>query len=331
MRRGLILALLAAGALLLATSERWLAPRIIAGRLPSGRAQWIWAAPDRAGVTPLAFEAARDFSLDRPPSQALVHVLADEEYVLFLNGVRVGGNRYRPGSGLDSYRVAPLLVAGANRLLVELRSGRRAGGLLLRLVGDGGLEIVSGPEWRILRRHREAHLDPANRLAEARLPRVWGGPPTGRWRLPEAGALLPLHSQLVTGQGRRLWPRRMRIGEVWLAAQGGRPSRRPPSGSRSLGRQVTFDWGRQVTGYLGLIFATRQTPKALLYYGCDPTDLEAAPDDHALSARGRLIWTAAVPRRFRCVTVLAPQGVRRAFALEVDESRAAPRAARRRC
>jgi hypothetical protein len=319
----LIVALLAVGALLLALSERWLAPRVAASRLPSAKAQWIWAAPDREGVTPLAFQAARDFELDAPPGDARVHILADEEYLLYLNGTRVGGNRYRPGAGLDSYRVAPLLVTGTNRLLVEVRSGRRAGGLLVRLVGEGGLEVVSGPQWRILLRHRERHLDPDNHLEEARLPRLWGGPPTGRWRLPKAGAELPLHSELITGEG-RLWPQRVGIGEVWKPALEWRPSRRLRPSSPSLGREVSFDWGRQVTGYLGLFFGTRQRPKALLYFGCEPPSPEAAPDDHALGARGRLLWTSALPRRFRCVTVVAPEGIRGAFALAADEHLASP-------
>jgi hypothetical protein len=316
--------LLLLGALLLAVSQSWLAPRVVAGRLPSGRAQWIWAAPDRHGVTPLAFQAARDFVLTSPPAEARVGLLADEEYVLYVNGVRVGGGRYRLGAGLDSYEVAPLLRAGANRLLLELRSARRVGGLLLRLQGGDGLQIVSGPEWRILLRHRERHLDPAKRLEEARPPRVWGGPPIGRWRLPEAGPLLPLHGDLLLG-GERLWPERVRVGGAWRAAREWQPARRLRPSSPSLGRAVTFDWGREVTGYLGLFFGTRQWPKALLYFGCDaPSDGRAAPDDHALGARGRLLWSAALPRRFHCVTVVAPDGVRGAFALPVDARRAAP-------
>ena len=206
MRKRLVLILLVVGTLLAALSERWLAPRVVAGRSPAAGAQWIWAAPDRYGVTLSAFQAARDFELATPPSQAEIQLLADEEYVLYLNGVRVGGNRYRPGARLDRYSVAPLLVGGHNRLLVELRSGRRAGGLLLRLATSDGLEIVSGPDWRILQRHRQEHLDPANGLEQPRRPRVWGGPPVGRWRLPEAGALLPLYGDLITGDagcGRR--------------------------------------------------------------------------------------------------------------------------------
>ncbi len=326
MRRALIFALILAGAVLVAVVERALPPRMAAERLVTGRAQWIWAVPDRQGVTPLAFQAARDFDLAAPPAEARVHVLADEEYLLYVNGARVGGNRYRPGAGVDSYEVAPLLVSGANRLLLELRSGRRAGGLLLRLVGSDGLDVVSGPEWRILLRNRQQHLDPANRLVEPRRPWVWGAPPIGRWRTPEAGAELPLFADVVAGEA-RLRPARLGVGEVGEVGQTSRqlrpPRRRLRPSSPSLGRLVTFDWGREVAGYVGLFFGTRQWPKALLYFGCEPPGPEAAPDDHALGARGRLLWSSALPRRFRCLTVLAPDGIRGAFVTEVDEGRAA--------
>ena len=141
------------------------------------------------------------------------------------------------------------------------------------------------------------------------------------WRLPAAGAELPMHSQLTTGED-RLWPRRLGVGEFWQETSEWLPSRRLRPSSPSLGREVTFDWGREVTGYLGLFFGTRKWPKALLYYGCETPGPQASPDDRALGARGRLLWTAATPRRFRCVTVLAPEGVRGAFVVEVDETRA---------
>lgn len=323
MRNGLRWILLAAGVVLLAAGAHWLAPRVAAGRLASGTAQWIWAPPDRQGEVPLAFQAARDFTLGAAPGEAWLRILADEEYVAHLNGVRVGGGRYRQGAALDAYRVGPLLVAGRNRLLVEARSGRRAGGLLVRLAGEGGLEVVSGPDWSILVRHRERHLDPANPLEEARPPWLWGLPPTGRWGRPAPGPPLPLYGEVVAGR-RRLWPRRIRVDGAWQRAGQLLPERQLRTSSPSLGRLVTFDWGREVTGYPGLFFGARKRPKALLYYGCDPVDSEAAPGDRALGASGRLLWSAALPRRFRCLSVLAPGGIRAAFVDAVDERRAAP-------
>ena len=324
MRRALLVLLVIAGAVLLAVSERFLAPRVIAGRLPTGEAQWIFAPAYSDNVTPLAFQAVRDFQLAAPPAEARLRLKVDEEYVLHLNGVRVGSNRQPPDAGLDAYEVAPLLRAGANRLLVEVRSGRRAGGLLLRLAGGGGLEIVTGPDWRILPRYRDAHLDPTREPEGTRAPRVWGAPPTGRWRLPRAGDSWPLHDELAKG-GDPLGPVRVRVADgEWRSALAWRAMRSLRSAGLEPGREATFDWGRAVTGYLGIAFLSRREPKALIYYGCDPVDRESAPDDWAVGVPGRRQWTAAVPRRFRCVTVLAPEGVRGAFAVAVDEERAAP-------
>ena len=320
-RRVPIFALVAAFVLLLVLAQRFLAPRVVAGRSVTGEAQWIWAAPDRQGVVPLAFQVARDFELEAVPRKARIDVLADEEYVLYLNGVRVGGGRYRPGAVFDGYSVAPLLAAGPNRLLVELRSGPRVGGLLLRLSGDGGLDVVTGSEWRILLRRRDGDLDPATALEETRRPRVWGRPPIGRWRRPEPGPLLPLHGELVAGR-KRLRPVRLRSGGVWRPVPVGKARRAVKSLSR--GEAPTFDFGREVTAYAGLYFGNRRSIRALLNFGCEPTGLEAVPDDRAIGARGEIVWTAALPRRFRCMTVLAPAGVRRAFVQEVDEDLAAP-------
>ncbi len=297
-------------------TERSLAPRVISSRLPSGEAQWIWAAPDHHGVTPLAFQAARDFELVRPPAEAELLIQADEEYVLYLNATRVGGNRYRPGEPVDRYRVAPLLRPGRNRLLVQLASGRRAGGLLLRLHGSDGLEVVSGADWRILLRNRRRHLDPDRDLTQSYRPRVWGPPPSGRWRLPAAGEPQPLHDELLTGERRRA-PRRMLADGAWQPLA--RPEGLPP------GRPVTFDWGRQVVGYLRLGFVGRTAPEALLYFGREqPADPELeAPGGRALGPRGQPLWIDSLPRRFRYLTVITTGRLHTVFVLPAGPQRVA--------
>ncbi len=314
MRRLLVLAIVVAGVLLLAVIERSLGPRVVAGRLPTAAAQWIWAGADDRGLTPRAFHAVRDFDLAAPPPAAEALILADEEYILYLNGERVGSNRYRPGAPLDRYAVAHLLRAGRNRVLVELRSGRRAGGLLFRLSGADGLEIESGPDWAIALRHRELHFDPGEPLVRPHPPRVWGSPPVGRWRLPTAGAPRPLFAELRDDLG-ELRPQRALAGEHWQGTRRLRPSAPP------LGTDVTFDWGRPVTGYLHLFFGSREWPKALLYFGTEPTGPGSGPAAAALGARGRLLWSDVVPRRFRYVRVVAPQGVRGAYVLATDPAR----------
>ncbi len=314
------IALVLAALVLLALVERWVGPRVAAGRLETGAAQWIWAGLDETRKTPRAFFAARDFELSEVPAEAELLILGDEEYIAELNGTRVGSNRYLPGAGLDRYPVAELLVPGSNRLLVELRSGRRAGGLLARLRGDGGLDLVSGPDWSILMRHRGSHQERGTALVRPYPPRLWGPPPTGRWRLPQAGPPRALFAE-VHAPRRRLLPERLRTADhpQW------RPAPPPRPGADLLGQVVTFDFGSEVSGYLGLVFGTRLWPRALLYTGAEPPDPDHGPPaGFAFGPRGRLAWEDSVPRRLRYVTVLSPGGLRGAYLLPADPELAPP-------
>ena len=161
---------------------------------PTGAAEWIWSPGPRDRSAPTAFFVAADFDLDEVPAAAELSALADEEYVLYLNGRRVGSNSYSPGASFDVYEVASLLRPGANRLAAELRSGRGSGGFLASLRRRGDRAPA--------RRHRR-------RLAG-------GGRAGGR------------------GGRRRLLPRRRSAGRLVGAAAGGpvggaRPRTAPPA------------------------------------------------------------------------------------------------------
>ena len=121
---------------------------------PSG--EWIWLAHDRRQPQPLAFYVARDFDLAAPPPRARLLALGDPEYVLYLNGKRVGAGGWRPGARLDAYEVGALLRPGGNRLLAELRSPDGAGGFLASLVdaASGRALVSTDGTWRAFRRHR---------------------------------------------------------------------------------------------------------------------------------------------------------------------------------
>ncbi|HSS75943.1 MAG TPA: hypothetical protein VLV54_04285, partial [Thermoanaerobaculia bacterium] len=131
-----------------------LATRVLPGArarsLPTASAQWIWKDVEWDDHQPTAFYVLRDFDLPVLPSSARLLVTADEEYVLTLNGRQVGAGAFQPGAVLDVYEVGPLLLPGANRLMVEVRSARGAGGLLASLVDAGGRLLVGTDDrWRI--------------------------------------------------------------------------------------------------------------------------------------------------------------------------------------
>ncbi len=315
-RRALAVFAVFAACLALALGARALRSRRNAARLPTGDAAWIWAPLGRT-VEPLAFYAARDFDLAAVPARARLLAAADEEYVLYLNGRRVGsggagsaGAGERPG--LDAYEVAPLLVPGANRLAVELRSGRGAGGFLARLADGSGKTLAeTDGSWRIVRRYRPGlvrgwvPLDgPAATEREAAA--VWSRPPAGRWGAPGPLDLRPL---FAGGE-----PVRALAPAVQVSLRG--------PGVRRV------DLGREVDGYLVLEVAPRPRRQlALLHLDpglvdpgalgsravdpgargsrvLDPSAADrSAPPLPCVVAPGAPLWTDVRPRRLRAFTV----------------------------
>jgi len=295
----------------------------VTGRLtvPTGGAQWIWMKRDRTDASPAAFYAVRDFFLDQAPSRARLLVLADPEYVLTLNGKRIGAGQYRPpggppGARLDVYEVGDLLLAGGNRLLVELRSDRGAGGFLAALQDASGDTLVrTDSAWRIIQRHDFGLVRGWLPLdASGGLPSEpafsWGLPPTGRWGRPEIGPVLPRLPDLI--QGTPVAASRVPAPPILGL---------PPTSARHV---ALFDWGREVTGYLAL-----QMPpgnglrKALLFTGDQPPEpLRDRLAGAVLAMTGRRSWMDARPRRFRYVLLIGDPPVA-ARVLPVDPKRAA--------
>ena len=284
-----------------------------AGRgLPTGDAAWIWAALPLSYTEPVAFWAVRDFALDEVPAAAELSILGDDEYVAYLNGRRVGSNRYVPGAPVDRYRVEELLVPGGNRLAVELRSARGAGGLLARLdLGRGEGAIESDESWRIVRRHHPGLVRGWQPLGEpaaggAEEPYLWGRPPVGRW-------------------GR---PREVR--ERPLAAAVAEPCAPRPAVARSAapGFRQVFDWGEEVFGYLTLRLdpaLAGEPPVGLLLTGAEPRRPLEDPELAAPVVPLPLlpVWTDVLPRRFRYASITGLPTLVAAEVLPVDPGAAA--------
>ena len=291
-------------ALLAAAGER-AAARWAASGLPTGDAEWIWAPLPGEPKHPIAFWAVRDFTLDAVPEAASLLIAADEEYVVHLNGARVGSNRYAPGRPLDRYEVGPLLLPAGNRLAVELRSSRGQGGLLAALdLGEGREPVVSDRRWRVLRRDRPGVPEGWAPAGGGEPAASWGRPPVGRWGRPQR------------------WADRPRAAEVCALCE-------PGAAGRRAGRapeEVVFDFGREVAGYLVLersadAAADGDTAAALLTAGERAPDPLAAPELAApvLAMPGAREWTDPTPRRFRRVTVTGLEGLERARVLPVED------------
>lgn len=312
--------LLLLAVLLLAAGTRIVSAVVARVTVPTSGAEWIWIERSRTDRSPAAFYAVRDFFLDEAPARAKLLILADPEYVLTLNGRRIGSGQYEPGgpARLDVYEVGDLLVAGGNRLLVELRSDRGAGGLLAALQdGQGRTLVRTDGDWRIVARHHFGlirgllPIGPDDDLQS--LPAfTWGAPPTGRWGRPEAGPVLPRLTELMRGEP--ITAKRL-------------PSRPIPALPATSARYVAlFDWGREVTGYLTLQMpAGEGLRKALLFTGDQPPDpLRDRPAGAVLAMTGRRSWTDAQARRFRYVLVIGDRPAS-ARVLPVEPKRSAGR------
>ncbi len=279
--------------------------RAWASTAPTRSAEWIWAREEPHESKPLAFYLVRDFHLSRTPPTAPLVVMGDEEYLLYLNGRRVGSNIYRPGAPLDRFDVAPLLVAGGNRLVAQVRSRKGSGGFLLQLSAGGEELVASDGSWKVLRRYRPGILGGWLPTADAPSARVWGKPPTGRW------------GKVTVGSPRPLFAERMDFVPSAAASPSGSALKGDPLAWRALpepfreplkGAQWprSWSWPEVVEGYVELDFEEGAPTAGLVYLSEAPVDrLAAVPTDCLLSPPGAPRWSSAVPRRFSHLAVVA--------------------------
>lgn len=333
-RRSVIAVLLVVAAVLLIAAERQARHLSARHRLPTGEAEWIWI-PDRlTHAAPRACWVVRDFELPRVPERAEILITAEEGYLLHVNGRRVGSNRHREGAPLDRYPVSPLLAEGANRIAVELRSGRGSGGLLAALVdGTSGVPLLTTDRtWRVFERSHPGILQGWLPQEEGEPARSWGLPPTGRWGRPRESVARPPFSEVagLPWERRLLPPRRLLTGAAvaspdprargWRRVAPDLPYRGPQAAAPSAAATL-YDWGREVTGYLVLAL-DRHGPSAagLLYTGTGepPEPRTGGADTTVVGMPGAVVWRDALPRRFRYVTVLGVGSLTGAWVEEVE-------------
>lgn len=156
----------------------------------TGEAKWIWAQHPLNANAPLAFFAAREFSL--PEKRAITHlkILADPEYTIYVNGQPVISRRAGDGKrSLDVIDLAPIVKTGRNRIVVAVRAPQGFGGLIasIDLAAENAAWLVTDERWNIYRRWDPAILT-RDLPAEAQRPMVIGEPPVGQWDfLPQRG------------------------------------------------------------------------------------------------------------------------------------------------
>jgi len=149
----------------------------------TGRAQWIWARQPMSANDPVAFFAARNFTLPEKRVYARLKVIGDPEYTLYVNGREVAGRRLQSDQReLDLYDISELVHTGANRIVITVRAPQGVGGLLasLDIAPETENWVVTDASWRIYRRWRPEILV-HDVDADWETPVLFGEPPIGRW------------------------------------------------------------------------------------------------------------------------------------------------------
>lgn len=287
---------------------------------------WIWRDHDLRHIQAAGFYAVKEFDLVAAPSEAEIRILGDAEYLLILNGVRIGSNRCLSGAPFDRYRVERWLRPGRNRLVIELRSPSGAGGLWCELTAGGQQLVRTDGSWTVYETNWRGLFGERPMLSGAR-PRLLGRSPLGRWGSPAAGPVRPAF-ELALAAPEPLAAESFRVSgtnDPWQRfGDGGGRGRRPPS----LGPLVEFDFGAERSGYLQLSYREEPGRRG----GLPPSAVLVAFGDEPL---GALPWSAetifqpipgaglyqdATARRFRYVAVAGLPGI---FSAEVLATTAA--------
>jgi len=142
----------------MATPLRAFTARLLTPKEPAPN--WIWDG-EHPTVPRLYFR--RTFELDAPLPAAIATITADNTYVLYVNGTKVGEEHLMTPEGwgkAEQYELGNLLQAGKNVIAVEDES-QGIGGLLLRITAGGNEVLVSDGAFRMAKEAPVNWLDPA--------------------------------------------------------------------------------------------------------------------------------------------------------------------------
>lgn len=314
--------------LALAGAERgghWLRSRFL---LPTRGAQWIWVEHAALAAHPVAVWAVRDFDVGaRPPESTRLLVAADEEYLVYVNGRLVGAGAYAAEAALDELVLDEEMKAGWNRIVVELRSVRGAGGFLASLFVDREASapsreplVRSDGSWRIFRRRLDGLLEGWLPLDGGEAAVVWGAPPTGRWPAREKTEVVPSFAG-------RLAAIRDPVRIETLHRPCSPPCGRGDSegGAELPDSAFLVDFGETGVGFLelgleaapGFAYEVRLGESLRQLVGGSATVLQAVPLPE------RKLWLASRAARFRYALVLGIDRLEGARILEVAQRRQA--------
>ena len=149
----------------------------------TGDASWIWLEVEPDREAPAVILVTRNVSVPAQREYFRIKVAGDPEYVLYLNGRRIGSGGAPETGEIDLYEIDDGIVDGLNRIVIAGRSSTGYGGLIAS-IDFGPFKqnmLVTNEEWTVyqqwsptLLHHDAPSLNPS---------RPWklGKPPDGRW------------------------------------------------------------------------------------------------------------------------------------------------------
>ncbi|MEM9293567.1 MAG: hypothetical protein AAGD01_17940 [Acidobacteriota bacterium] len=183
----------------MALAGGWRGWRGLVNESSLGAARWIGPVAQNPRLAePSAFLAVADFEVVAHPQNASLSVSVDGQYRALLNGRAVGGGRMVNGDdSLHRYEVAPLLVQGGNRLVVEVSNGLGHSMVAARLSLEGEAAVTTGSgDFRLLRQSFPGLVSGWRGAGEGDAMNRWGQPPQGR-----SGELVENLRPVLDGEG----------------------------------------------------------------------------------------------------------------------------------
>lgn len=128
----------------------------------AGEAPAVWIThPDAPANGRITLHFRRDFALPARPDHASIQVSADNRFILFVNGKRVGAGPARGDLAhwrYETFDIAPFLVSGTNRITAAVWNWDQAGpmaqmtartGFYVHAVSPALSALDSGYDWRV--------------------------------------------------------------------------------------------------------------------------------------------------------------------------------------
>jgi len=265
----------------------------------TGTAEWIWEKHKLSSEIPVVFFATKEFEVPADRQFVKIKAAGDPEFVLYFNGVEIGGNTEQVRPRLEVYDVTALSRIGrGNRLVAAVRSGNGVGGLLISVDFSPTRQnaVVTDRSWKLLDEWNDALLsNDVEGLKSAAIVSL-GRPPFGRWNYlmarerPLAAAASRV-MQPVTSSSFQAPLREIRVINGVAVAS----TVRVPA--------VIFDFG-SVKGRGRIEIDAAHETLVRVRYANDRAELEAGGDLHPfVFAKGEKVVTDPRVREFRFMAV----------------------------